>query len=194
MSNTTDKTYKIVIAGVGGQGAVTAAQLIMGAAWMDNYNALQSEVHGMSQRGGAVNAQILFDKRPVTSPLVMEGTGDVLIGLEPLESLRYLPFLRKDAPLVVSTEPVINMDTYPKEDELRRALEEVPGTILIDTKAHCKTLNNKRAGNMILLGKTSTFLPIPTEKWEEAITSRFKAKGEEVVAKNIEAFLFGKDL
>lgn len=194
MSKATDVTYKVIIAGVGGQGAVTAAQLIMGAAWNGDYHALQSEVHGMSQRGGEVNAQILFDKRPVTSPLIMEGTGDVLIGLEPLESLRYLHLLKKDAVLVVSTETIVNMDNYPCDKELFEALQRVSGTQLVDTKAHAKTLQNKRAANIILLGKTSNYLPLDAQMWEDAIRFRFKSKGEEVVQKNIEAFRFGRAL
>lgn len=190
----TDRTYKVFIAGVGGQGAVTAAQLVMGAAWHAGYHALQSEVHGMSQRGGAVNAQILFDKRPVSCPIVMEGDGDLLIGLEPLESLRYLQYLKQDARLVVSTEPVINMDGYPEEDQLIKALESVEGTELIDTKAHAKTLENKRSGNMVLLGKASNYLPIDAEMWKKAIAERFKSKGEKIVEQNIKAFEFGRGL
>lgn len=194
MNNNTDKTYKVIIAGVGGQGALTAAQLILGAAWKDDYHALQSEVHGMSQRGGAVNAHVLFDKRPVTSPLIMEGTGDLLISLEPLEALRYLSFLKKEATLVVSNEPIVNMENYPEEAKLFKELSSISNTHVIDTREHAKALNNKRSGNMVLLGKASQYLPISTDKWKEVIVERFQSKGDAVVEKNIAAFLFGQKL
>ncbi|MBF0441641.1 MAG: indolepyruvate oxidoreductase subunit beta [Oligoflexales bacterium] len=193
MNAETNRSHKIIVVGVGGQGAITVAQLLMGAAWTGGYHALQSEVHGMAQRGGSVTAQVIFDKKPVTSPLIMEGTGDLLIGLEPLESLRYLALLKKDARLVVSNEPIINMDNYPDEQGLFSELSKISGIEIIDTRAHAKTLNNKKSGNMVILGKASCYLPIEISVWRDAIAARFSSKGDEVIRKNIEAFEFGRE-
>lgn len=188
------KPYEVIIAGVGGQGAVTVAQLVLGAAWRAGFNALQSEVHGMSQRGGSVNAHVIFDKGPVTTPIAMEGSAQLLIGMEPLESLRYLNLLSQDANMVVSNKPIINMDGYPQEDKLFAALEQIPGVELIDTDRHAKELNNSRAGNIVLLGLASNYMPIDLDVWKGVIRERFAGKGDVVVEKNIVAFEHGRAL
>lgn len=187
------RSHKIVVAGVGGQGAITVAQLLMGAAWHGGFYALQSEVHGMAQRGGSVTAQVIFDRKPVTSPLIMEGTSDLLIGLEPLETLRYLSLLSRDAKLIVSNEPIVNMNGYPDDKKLFNELSAISGVEIIDTKEHSKTLNNKKSGNMVILGRASKFLPIEQRFWHQAIRERFQSKGEDVIQKNLEAFEFGRE-
>lgn len=194
MAKKLDRTQCVIIAGVGGQGALTIAQLVLGAAWRSDYYCLQSEVHGMSQRGGEVNAQILFDSEPVTAPITMEGKADVLIGLEPLEALRYLPMMKEDATVVVSTVPIKNMSTYPETESLINELKKYPNIKLVDTAAHSKALNNRHAGNTTLLGLASKYLPIEDATWKEIFEERFGAKGEAVVAKNMEAFELGKSL
>jgi len=187
-----NKPKSVIIAGVGGQGAITVAQLVLGAAWKSGYYVLQSEVHGMSQRGGEVNAQIIFDKVPVTSPVVTQGEADLLIGIEPLETLRYLSQMSKDANIIASSEPVINMDNYPKIEIILEKIKSVEGAVLIDTLKAAKELNNKHAGNICILGAASKFLPIDNEVWEAVIRERFESKGEEVVMSNIKAFQYGK--
>ncbi len=186
--------FGVVIAGVGGQGALTIAQLVLGAAWKSGYHVLQSEVHGMSQRGGAVNAHVVFDTKEVTGPILMEGTGDVLLGIEPLECLRYLSLLKKDAAIVVSKEPVKTIPNYPNEDELFGELNKIKNISIVDTKEHAKTLNHRHAGNVILLGMASKYMPIDLEIWKNVISERFQAKGEKIIEKNIEAFEFGRNL
>ena len=192
MNNERNTPYSIVVAGVGGQGAVTIAQLVLGAAWKAGYKVIQSEVHGMSQRGGSVSAQILFDKKDVSSPVVMEGTGDVLIGIEPLETLRYVNLMKKDAHIISSTVPIKNMSTYPDDKDVISQLEKINNTTLLDTEKYSKELNNKHAGNIILLGITSKHLPISVEIWHKVMHEKFAAKGEAVIQKNIEAFEFGR--
>lgn len=189
-----DKTHKIIIAGVGGQGAVTAARLIMVAAWLDDYHALQSEVHGMSQRGGSVNAHILIDRKPVKSPLVMEASCDLLIGLEPLETLRYLPYLRTEAAIVASDEPHVNIDDYPPHEAIIGDLNKIPNTKIIGTATHAKTLGNPRSANLVLLGQAANYLPIREKMWEDSIKRCFETKGDAVIKANIEAFHFGQKL
>lgn len=189
-----DKAQGIIVAGVGGQGAITLAQLILGAVWRSDYHCLQSEVHGMSQRGGAVNAHIVFDSKEVTSPTIMEGTADVLIGMEPLETLRYLHMVKDGGHIVSSLTPIVNMASYPEESTVLDAVKQVEGIHLVDTEANAKTLGNKHAGNMTLLGLASNFIPLDKDIWNSILEERFKAKGEKVIGRNKEAFAFGREL
>lgn len=187
-------TFGLVVAGVGGQGAITIAQLILGAAWMSDMHVLQSEVHGMSQRGGEVSAHILFSKEEVTSPTIEAGTGDLLLGLEPLETLRHLIYLKKDAPVISSSSPIVNMDTYPRIDEITKLLESVDGVKLFDSEALSKELHFSQGGNIVLLGATSNYLPIEDAIWGKVISERFQSKGDEIIEKNMNAFNMGKNL
>ena len=188
------RPYGVIVAGVGGQGAITLAQLILVAAWKSGYFVHQAEVHGMSQRGGSVNAHVLFDTKEVSSPVVMQGSGDLLIGMEPLETLRYLYLLGKDACVISSVVPIKNMTEYPDTEKVLTELKATSGITLVEIDKHSKTLNNEKAGNMILLGIASKHLPVRSDIWEKVIYERFKQKGEEVVYKNIEAFGFGREL
>ncbi|MBL6989512.1 MAG: 2-oxoacid:acceptor oxidoreductase family protein [Bacteriovoracaceae bacterium] len=194
MSQNLDQAFSVVIGGVGGQGALTIAQLVLGAAWKADYFTIQSEVHGMSQRGGAVNAQVIFDSRPVTSPVVTQGGGDLLIGLEPLEAMRYLGMIKKDGAIFVSKSPIKNMDTYPDESELFAKLSSVENVKLVDTALFAKQLGYSQAGNMILLGLASTKMPFELSLWEDVIAERFKHKGEKIISNNMKAFTLGRNL
>lgn len=188
------RPYGVIVAGVGGQGTITLAQLILGAAWKSGYFVHQAEVHGMSQRGGSVNAHILFDTKEVSSPVVMEGAGDLLVGMEPLETLRYLYLLAKNACVISSVVPIKNMEEYPDIDKVISELEAVSGITLVDVDKYSKILKNNKAGNMILLGIASNHLPVRNDIWEVIIRERFEQKGKEIVEKNILAFEFGKGL
>jgi indolepyruvate ferredoxin oxidoreductase beta subunit len=189
-----NKAEGIIVAGVGGQGALTIAQLILGAAWKSRYHVLQSEIHGMSQRGGAVNAHVLFDTEPVTSPVVMEGDAEYFVGMEPLEALRYLPLMSKTGVMIVSTTPVKNMDNYPDLEAILAELKSIPGVRLIDTDKFAKELNYRNAGNMILLGALANHLPFTPEVWKETISERFIEKGEKIIEQNMTAFYLGQKL
>lgn len=194
MNSPMNKAQGVIIAGVGGQGALTIAQLVLGAAWKSKYHVLQSEVHGMSQRGGAVNAHVMFDTEPVTSPIVQEGAAEFFVGMEPLEALRYLPLMSKDGLMFVSMTPVKNLIEYPDLDKILEELRSISGVKLIDTDKYAKELNYKNAGNMILLGALSTHLPFSEEIWKDTIHERFIEKGEKVVEQNMIAFNFGKKI
>jgi len=187
-------TFGVVVAGVGGQGAITIAQLILGAAWMSDLSAMQSEVHGMSQRGGEVSAHILFSKHPVSSPTIEAGNGDLLIGMEPLETLRYLHYLKKNAPAVSSSVPLINMDKYPEPEKLLGLLSSTEGVLLLDTDALAAELHFSQAGNMALLGAATKYMPIDTDIWTKTIRERFQTKGERVIDNNLMAFNRGREL
>lgn len=187
-------TYGVVVAGVGGQGAITIAQLILGAAWMSKMDAMQSEVHGMSQRGGEVNAHILFSKSKVRSPVIETGSGDLLIGMEPLETLRHLNYLNKNGHAVSSSEPLINMDHYPEPKKVLDLLAKTPGVKLIDTASLTTELHFAQAGNIALLGAATSFMPIDEAVWLQAIRERFQSKGDKIIEKNLNAFQRGREM
>jgi len=187
-------TFGVVVAGVGGQGAITIAQLILGAAWMSDLSAMQSEVHGMSQRGGEVSAHILFSKHPVSSPTIEAGNADLLIGMEPLETLRYLHYLKKEGHAVSSSIPLINMDNYPEPEKMLNLLQTTEGVLMIDTDALASELHFAQAGNIALLGAASHYMPLEADIWIKTISERFKSKGDKVVDKNLLAFNHGREL
>lgn len=191
---TNSRIHGIVLSGVGGQGVLSLAQIVLEALRRSGLHALQSEIHGMSQRGGSVHAMVCFSQAPLTSPIIDEGSADLLIALEPLEALRYVSMLRMDGHLVVSEEPQMNMEAYPPIDDVYAALKAVRGAHLIDTEDLARRLKHKQAGGMALLGMASMFLPVTNEVWFDVIRQRFEAKGAAVTEKNIEAFHAGRGL
>lgn len=194
MEKTLSRLQGVIVAGVGGQGALTIARLILDAVWRSGYHAIQSEVHGMSQRGGSVNAQILFDTQSVTSPLIIEGSADLILGLEPLEALRYVQYLKKKGKMVVSTMPVKTIANYPDEQDLLSELNKIPGKVQVDTEHYIKKNGYRHAGNIVLLGAASLFLPVQEKIWKEILRQGFASKGDGIVNKNMEAFEFGRKM
>jgi indolepyruvate ferredoxin oxidoreductase beta subunit len=188
------RIHGMVLCGVGGQGVLSLAQIVLEALRRNRFHALQSEIHGMSQRGGSVHAQVCFSEAPLTSPIIDEGCADLLIALEPLEALRYVAMLRMNGHLVVSEEPQANMEGYPPLDDIYAALKKVRGCHLLDTEDLARRLNHRQAGGMALLGMASRFLPVSDEIWHDVIIQRFETKGARVTEKNIEAFQAGRGL
>ena len=188
------RIHGIVLSGVGGQGVLSLAQIVLEALRRSGLHALQSEIHGMSQRGGSVHAMVCFSDMPLTSPIIDEGCADLLISLEPLEALRYIAMLRMDGHLVVSEEPQVNMEGYPPLDDVYAALKAVRGAHLVDTEDLARRLNHRQAGGMALLGLGSKYLPVSDKVWRDVITQRFEAKGARVTEKNLEAFEAGRGL
>jgi indolepyruvate ferredoxin oxidoreductase beta subunit len=188
------RVHGIVLCGVGGQGVLSLAQIVLEALRRSGFHALQSEIHGMSQRGGSVHAQVCFAEVPLSSPIIDEGCADLLIALEPLEALRYVAMLKMNGHLVVSEEPQSDMDAYPPLDDVFAALKAVRGCHLVDTEDLARRLSHKQAGGMALLGMASKFLPVADSVWHEVITQRFAVKGARVAEKNLEAFNAGRGL
>jgi indolepyruvate ferredoxin oxidoreductase beta subunit len=186
------RIHGIVLSGVGGQGVLSLAQILLEALRRSGLHALQSEIHGMSQRGGSVHAQVCYAGTPLSSPIIDEGCADLLIALEPLEALRYVAMLRVDGHLVVSEEPEVNMEGYPPLDDVYAALKAVPGAHLLDTEDLARRLNHRQAGGMALLGMASRFLPVEEGIWRDVIAQRFESKGARVTEKNLEAFAAGR--
>jgi indolepyruvate ferredoxin oxidoreductase beta subunit len=184
----------IILAGVGGQGILTIAAILDTAALASNLNIKQSEVHGMSQRGGAVQSHVRISDKEIFSDLIPLGKADIIISVEPMELLRYLPFLKEDGYLVTDSNPFENIADYPEFETLYKEIKTHPNHILIDAKKIAKDLGNSRATNIVLVGAASSLLPLSEESLLNAIKSLFERKGERIVKKNIDAFNKGKEI
>jgi indolepyruvate ferredoxin oxidoreductase beta subunit len=184
----------IILAGVGGQGILTIAAVLDTAALDCNLNIKQSEVHGMSQRGGAVQSHVRISDKEIFSDLIPQGKADIIISVEPMELLRYLPYLKEGGHLVTDSNPFINITNYPEMDALYSEIKSQPNSILIDAKKIAKDLGNARATNIVLLGAASSLLPLSDESLKKAIKTLFERKGERIVNKNLEAFEKGKEV
>jgi len=184
----------IILAGVGGQGILTIAAVLDIATLDNNLNIKQSEVHGMSQRGGAVQSHVRISDKEIYSDLIPKGKADIIISVEPMELLRYLPYLKKKGYLVADVNPFLNIIDYPELEELYTEIKSHPNCILIDAKKIAKELGNSKATNIVLLGAAAALLPLNDESLQKAIKTLFERKGARVVNKNIEAYLKGKEI
>ena len=184
----------IIISGVGGQGILTIAAVLDTAALNQDLFVKQAEVHGMSQRGGAVQSHVRISDKKIHSDLIPIGKADMILSVEPMESLRYLPYLKKDGWIITDSLPFENVENYPEQIELFKEINTHPNTVIINATDEAKKIGNSKAANMVLLGAASSMIPLSEESLLEAITSLFKRKGERVVNLNIEAFNKGKQL
>ncbi len=184
----------IILAGVGGQGILSIATILGAAALDDNLYLKQAEVHGMSQRGGDVMSCLRLSSNPIASDLIPKGKADIIISLEPMESLRYLPFLAEEGWIVTNTVPFVNIPNYPDQEALLADLNARKNVVAFDVDAVAKESGSPRAANMVLLGAASPFIGIPAEKIEAGIVKIFDRKGEAIVESNIKAFRAGLEL
>ena len=184
----------IILAGVGGQGILTIAAILDTAALDNNLYLKQSEVHGMSQRGGAVQSHVRISDQPIFSDLIPQGKADMIISVEPMELLRYLPYLKKDGYLITDSNPFENISNYPELETLYNEIKSHKNHILIDAMKIAKDLGNSKATNIVLLGAASALIPLSDESFQKAIATLFERKGERIVAKNLEAYLKGKEI
>ncbi|MBB6478845.1 indolepyruvate oxidoreductase subunit beta [Spirochaeta isovalerica] len=186
-------TYNIVLCGVGGQGVLSVAAIIARGAMMEGLQVKQAEVHGMSQRGGAVIATMRISSEEIFSDLISEGQADMILSMEPLESIRHISYLRKGGQLITGKEPFINIPEYPEQDKLYSVIDSIPGSMIIDTKNLAVEAGSQRAQNMVLVGSASKVLPIKEETFLKAIENVFTRKGEEIVTINKKAFVLGRN-
>jgi indolepyruvate ferredoxin oxidoreductase beta subunit len=185
--------YDVILAGVGGQGVLSVATAIALGAMKDGLEVRQSEVHGMAQRGGAVQAHLRLSDGPIYGDLVGRASAHLILAMEPLESLRYLAYLRPDGALVTAAEPFKNIEAYPQVQDLYAAIRRLPRHRLVEAAALAREAGAARATNMVMVGAASGFLPIRTQSLLEAIEERFAGKGEDVVAVNRKAFALGRE-
>jgi indolepyruvate ferredoxin oxidoreductase beta subunit len=186
--------YDMILAGVGGQGVLSIAATIAMAAVSEGLHIKQAEVHGMSQRGGAVQSHLRLADRPIFSDLIPEGQADMVLAMEPMEALRYVSFLAAEGVIVTDSAPVINIPDYPDLEAVLAAASAFPRSHVVDASAIAKELHNPRGSNMVLLGAASVFLPVSSAALERAIEQLFARKGSTVVEKNIEAFRAGREV
>jgi len=183
----------IILAGVGGQGILSIAATIGTAAIEADLYLKQAEVHGMSQRGGDVQSHLRLSDKEIASDLIGEGKADIIISVEPMEALRYLPMLSKSGWIVTNTNPFINIPDYPKKDVLMDEIAKQPQQIALDADKIAKDLGNSRAANIVVLGAATPYLDMDFLLFENALRQIFGRKGEEVVQMNIEALKAGRD-
>ena len=183
----------IILAGVGGQGILSIAASIGMAALENNLEIKQAEVHGMSQRGGAVQSNMRISSKPIASDLIPRGMADLILSVEPMESLRYLPWLSEKGWLITNTHPFINIPDYPDLKDLESSLNKLAHHIALDADAIAAELGSKKVSNMIILGAATPFIDIPYESFETGIRKIFGRKGEEIVNLNLEALKMGKE-
>lgn len=183
----------IILAGVGGQGILSIATTLGVAALANNLNIKQAETHGMSQRGGAVVSHMRISDKAIASDLIPLGKADIILSVEPMESLRYLPFLSENGYLVTNITPFINIPNYPEVEEVLAQIRKLPRFVAIDADQIAKEIGNAKASNMVMLGAASPFVDISFEDIRAGVKSIFERKGEDVVALNMLALEAGRN-
>ena len=182
----------IILAGVGGQGILSIATVIGDAALNEGLYLKQAEVHGMSQRGGDVQSNLRLSSEPIYSDLIPKSGADIIISLEPMEALRYLPYLKPDGWIVTSSKPFVNIPNYPEIEDILARIKELENYVLIDVEDLAKQAGAPaQAANMVLLGAAIPMLGIDYEKIVAGVKRIFARKGEAIVASNIAAIEAG---
>lgn len=182
----------IILAGVGGQGILSIAAALGTAALEGNLYLKQAETHGMSQRGGAVVSHLRISDTEIASDLIQKGTADLILSVEPMEALRYLPFLSEKGYLVTNITPFKNIPNYPEYEEVMEEIHKLPRYVAIDADQIAKELGNSRISNIVMLGAASPFIEIDFDKLEDGIRNVFERKGEAIVEINLKALRAGR--
>jgi indolepyruvate ferredoxin oxidoreductase beta subunit len=184
--------YDVILAGVGGQGVLSVASIIAHAALGEGLQVRQSEVHGMAQRGGAVLAHLRIADREIAGDLVPKGGADLVISMEPLESLRYVSWLKGSGVLVTAAEPFVNIGNYPEIGEIISSIKRLPRHRLVEAAALAKEAGLAKAVNTVMVGAASCFLPVKAQGLEKTITEVFSKKDAAAIAANAKAFKLGQ--
>jgi len=183
--------YDILLAGVGGQGVLSLAALIGRAAVAEGLHVKQSEVHGMAQRGGAVLSHLRLSDQVIASDLIPLGTADMILSMEPLESLRYVAYLAPGAAVVTAADPMVNIPDYPPVEEIRAMLARLPRTVVVEAERLARSAGEALAKNTVMVGAAAHLLPLRRESFDGAIRQTFGAKGERALEVNLAAFAAG---
>jgi indolepyruvate ferredoxin oxidoreductase, beta subunit len=185
-------TFDMILTGVGGQGVLSTAMIIAEAAIEAGLRVKQSEIHGMSQRGGSVVAHLRLSDQAIGSAIVGLGTADMILGAEALETIRCMPYLSMDGWAVVSQSFVKTAAGYPAPDSIEAELHRFSNLILLDAEGLARKSGSARAANTVLLGAASTNMPIPFDVLAAAVSSRFAAKGDRILDANATALNAGR--
>ncbi len=183
----------IILAGVGGQGILSIAAVIGYAAIDMGLYIKQAEVHGMSQRGGDVSSNLRISDSEIFSDLIPQGKADLIISVEPMESLRYIPMLSPEGWLITNNSPFVNIPNYPEIEKVHDEIRAFPRHLLVDADQMARNINAAKSANIVILGAASPFLGIEYGKLEKAVRMIFARKGEEVVQTNLNALALGKE-
>jgi indolepyruvate ferredoxin oxidoreductase beta subunit len=183
----------IILSGVGGQGILSIAATIGMAALENHLHLKQAEVHGMSQRGGAVQSHLRISEKEIASDLIPLGKADLIISVEPMESLRYLPWLAESGWLITNTTPFVNIPDYPDMKELLAEIDKLPNKVAINADDIARQVKSLRSSNIVMLGAASPFLDLPYENLEIGIQKIFGKKGEKMVQLNLDALKAGRE-
>ena len=184
----------IILAGVGGQGILTIATVIGLAALSEGLQLKQAEVHGMSQRGGDVQSNLRISSDHIASDLIPEGKADLIVSIEPMESLRYVNMLnKKDGWLITSMNPFVNIPDYPAIEDILKTIWEIPRNVTVDADKVAKEQGSIKAANIVVLGAASPYLGLKYESIENAIKQIFSKKGDDIISLNLQALAAGKN-
>lgn len=191
-----ERVLNVIISGVGGQGILTASELLSKVAMESGLDAKKSEVHGMSQRGGSVVSHVRLGPK-VYSPLVEKGSCDLILSFEKSEALRWIHYLKKDGARVIINDleivPItvsMKLDVYPQDIESIIREKVNADVIIVPATDLAKKAGDPRTANTVLLGALSNYLPFSEDSWQKVISESVK---KETVDANLRAFKLGRD-
>lgn len=185
----------IILAGIGGQGILTLAAIVDHAAMQSGLQIKQAEVHGMSQRGGAVQSHLRISDEEIYSDLIPKGKANLILSLELMESLRYLPFLAKDGIILTATETVKNIPDYPEEEQIVQQIKDSGFKhIFVDARKIAREAGSPKVENVVMIGLASKFLGIEKHQFQNSLKELFADKGDNIVALNLKAFDLGEEI
>jgi indolepyruvate ferredoxin oxidoreductase beta subunit len=181
----------IILAGVGGQGILLMARALIQSARKQGLQYKQSEIHGMSQRGGPVYSHLRLSENKIWSDLIPKGEADMIIAIEPLEALRYADYLSQNGMIVSSTVPVKNIPNYPEIDSIINKIKSYKNHIFLDTERLAKKAGSTKSQNIVMVGAASHYLIIEKANLLKAITELFSSKEKKIVDVNLKAYEYG---
>lgn len=190
------ETSNILVVGIGGQGVMTATEILAEAAIAQGHDVKKTEVAGMAQRGGVVSSHLRFGPK-VLSPQITPGTAHVLLGFEAAEAMRWRHMLAPGGVALMNTArltpPVVDLGLYDyPEDPVGAIRASGCSVVAFDALAIAQELGDMRLGNSVMLGAVADHLPFPPEVLLECILKRFARKGDKVVDQNRRAFAAGR--
>ncbi|HQB98335.1 MAG: indolepyruvate oxidoreductase subunit beta [Candidatus Cloacimonadaceae bacterium] len=181
----------IILAGVGGQGILTIATILGHAALNRGWQLKQAEVHGMSQRGGDVQSHLRLSDKDIHSDLITMGDADMILSVEPMEALRYLPYLAADGWIITNSKPFVNIPNYPNPEDVYTEISKTTNHLLFDADQIAKDIKATRSMNIVVLGAAIKHLGFSEQEIADSISAIFSRKGEAIVEANLKALKAG---
>ncbi|NCD33905.1 MAG: indolepyruvate oxidoreductase subunit beta [Spartobacteria bacterium] len=187
--------FDLIIAGVGGQGILSIAAVLGQAAVTKGLFVKQAEVHGMAQRGGAVQSHFRLSNSPILSDVIPRGGADAILSMEPMEGLRYISWLSPKGCFISNSVEFNNINDYPPVEDIIKEINQLPRPFVFDGTAIAKQEGSARSLNMAMLGAVSPFISLlPSDGIETAIARQFERKGQDVVDANIRVYAAARAL